>query len=250
MVSVIITNYNQEKFILKALDSALKQNVDMEIRIYDDCSKDNSMKVLEKYVDELREKGCEVPIHIMPLTKNRGVSALRNRGIMDAEGEYVAFLDSDDVWRSGKLVAEIKALEETGAPLVTTARSLIDENGKKLKDIIETKEIITLKDLKKTNLISMSSVCARTADLRKYFFTPGDFHEDYLLWLQMLKDYDCFVGINEPYLRYRVVKNSRSKNKLHAARMTFRTYKAAGYGWKVYPMMIVYAFKGIVKYKM
>lgn len=95
MISVVIPLYNKEKSIAQTLECVLNQTFqDFEVIIVDDGSKDNSAAIVEQFVDSR--------IHLIRQA-NGGVSAARNRGIEEAQGEYVAFLDADDVWQAGHL---------------------------------------------------------------------------------------------------------------------------------------------------
>lgn len=102
-ISVIIPTYNREKYITKAVDSVLCQNYpNYEIIVIDDGSTDNTRLVLNAYAEKIK----------YIYQQNAGVSAARNRGIKSAEGEWVAFLDSDDEWEENYLVSQIKRVEE------------------------------------------------------------------------------------------------------------------------------------------
>jgi glycosyltransferase involved in cell wall biosynthesis len=103
-VSVVIPAYNRADLLPRAVDSALAQTVDdIEVIVVDDGSTDDTLAVLERYDDD---RLC-----VLEHGTNRGVSAARNTGIESAAGEYVAFLDSDDYWRPGKLAAQLSALD-------------------------------------------------------------------------------------------------------------------------------------------
>lgn len=104
MVSVIIPTYNRKDSILNSIGSVLSQTyLDIEVIVVDDCSTDGTDEVMEKIKDErVRYIKCD---------KNRGVAAARNIGIENAEGEFIAFNDSDDIWRESKLELQMKELE-------------------------------------------------------------------------------------------------------------------------------------------
>ena len=190
-----------------------------------------------------------VRVRIYRNRKNRGVALVRGKGVILASGEYVALLDADDRWRPHKLEYQLEALEQTGACLCNTARRMIRYDGEDTGAVIHTPTVITKKMLEKTNYINCSSVVARTEVLRKYPMKHSDAHEDYLTWLRILDEYDYVIGIDEPLIDYRLSKLGKSRNKLKAAVMTYRTYRYAGYRReKALRMMLSYTINGIKKH--
>ena len=109
-VSVVIPSYNSGGTIETAVDSALAQNVPVEVIIVDDCSQDNTEQVLTKYRGDSR-------VRILLNETNSGVAESRNRGVKEAACDRVAFLDSDDMWKEGKLDKQLKLMDSTGAVL-------------------------------------------------------------------------------------------------------------------------------------
>ncbi len=120
LVSVIIPNYNYEKYITRTIDSVLEQTYKhIEIIVVDDGSKDNSLKVLEKY-------GHKITVLEQA---NQGVSLARNTGVAVSSGEYVAFLDADDIWLPAKLEAQMqKFFDNPDFGLVHCSMTYIDRN--------------------------------------------------------------------------------------------------------------------------
>lgn len=109
-ISVIIPMFNSSKTIIKVLDSVRNQTAKghiKEVIVIDDGSTDNSAEKVEKY----RKKYSEIPIKLIH-QENQGVSKARNTGLRQAKGEYIALLDSDDIWEKNKLERQIQILEE------------------------------------------------------------------------------------------------------------------------------------------
>ncbi len=270
MISVVIPSYNSGKYLIKAVDSALIQDADKEIIIIDDCSSDESIYYFVKNYKKDFEPESELvrigeyphtvlywkgligdtPVTVLKNTVNLGVAKTRNTGVEIATGEYIAFLDSDDWWVEGKLGRQERWMKKTGAVLCNTAREIMDADGTPVGNIIHTPKTITLKHLMKTNYINCSSVMVKREVMLKYPMEHPDAHEDYLTWLRILRDYEKAVGIDEPLLKYRLSKGGRSRNKLRAAKMTYKTYRYAGFGTlKASFMMIAYTYNGLKKYK-
>ena len=222
-VSVIIPAYNCARFIEKAVDSALSQDVKLEVIVINDCSTDNLDCIMEKY------KAQENVVYVKN-EQSLGASGSRNKGVELARGEYVAFLDGDDIWREGKLRKQLDLMKKSSAALCTTAREIITVDGNETGKIIPTKTLISYKELLKHNCISCSSVVIRKDVALEFPMHHEDSHEDYIMWLEVLKKYNTAVGINEPLLLYRQSAAGKSGGKLKSAVMTFKVYKIMGFG--------------------
>ena len=128
LVSVILPNYNNEKYIDKSIASVISQTfINWELFIIDDASSDNSLKIINKY--QKMEN-----IKILILKKNMGVSFCRNLGMRLSKGKYIAFLDSDDFWTNNKLDGQIKFMSTKGYQFsFSDYFSFRDEDYKKTK---------------------------------------------------------------------------------------------------------------------
>ena len=245
MVSVIIPNYNSEKYLKDTLDSVIRQTYkDLEIIVIDDCSTDNWEEVIGQFSDER--------IKVIKNEKNIGVSKTRNVGIENSNGEYIAFLDSDDVWEETKIEKQLNALEENDAVLVYTAVKYIEENGTPVKSgfVYQVKNDISYKDLLKQNVIACSSVLIKADVMKRYMFEKSSLHEDYIAWLKMLKANEKFFGLNEALLMYRLRDDGKSGNKFKSAKMTFKSYRFIGLNFFVSVRYFMsYMVRSLKKYK-
>ncbi len=241
-VSVIMPVYNGAKFIKQAIDSALSQEIDVEVLVIDDQSTDNLSEVMDEYKNDQRVRWIQNAV-------NLGVAKSRNHGVKEAKGEYIAFLDADDWWAPGKLKEQLEKMEATGAVLSGTARELMSPEGESTGRIIPVKEKITLKELLKHNSISCSSVVVKREIMVNHPMTHDDSHEDYITWIQILKEHEWALGIDEPYLKYRLSEGSKSRNKFKSAYMTYKVYRYSGYGvFASVRYWISYAYHGWKKY--
>ena len=180
LVSVIIPAYNCEKYISKSIDSALEQDVPLEVIILNDCATDGTEEVIKTYLDDPR-------IRYVKNEKNLGVAKTRNRGVRLARGKYVAFLDSDDWWEPDKLAKQLKALEREQVVLCSTARALVNPDGSPMGKVIPVKEHISYHELLKHNSINCSSVLVLREVMLEFPMEHEDSHEDYITWLKILK---------------------------------------------------------------
>ena len=223
-VSIIMPAYNAERTVEQSVLSALAQtHTDFELIVIDDGSKDRTPEILERLA------ATDSRIRVLTNNPNMGVSKSRNRGIAEASGEWIAFLDSDDLWREDKLELQLAlAKNNPDAALTYTASAFITNEGAPLHYVLPAKETINRRGLIRHNLLSCSSVMVKAEFMRACPF-PGDkMHEDYYVWLKLLEKLPFAYGINEPLLIYRLTENSRSGNAWKSTKMLYHTYRAVG----------------------
>lgn len=223
IVSVIIPAYNCAGTIRQAVDSALNQDVPTEVIVIDDASQDELAALLAPYLSA----GM---IRILQNKENQGVAKSRNRGVQEARGEYVAFLDGDDWWEAETLGRRLKALEKSGASLCCTAREIHRSDGASTGKYRRVKSRITYRQMLYHNSIACSSVVMRTETARKYPMEREDSHEDYIAWLKILRGEGPACGVNQPWLHYRLSPEGKSSNKWRAAGMRYQAYRHVGIG--------------------
>ena len=218
-VSIIIPVYNAEKFIGKTIESVLNQTYkNWEILIFNDKSKDNSLKIIKKYSEKDKR------IKVVDSKENVGVVAARNKLIEIATGEFIAFLDADDYWKQNKLEKQIKFMKEQNALISCTEYTRVTEDEKEINDII-IKEKITYEDMLKNNYLGCLTVIYNANKLGKRYFKEREKNEDYVLWLEIVKETKIIFGLKENLAFYRVLNNSRSSNKIKAAKDRWNVYR-------------------------
>jgi glycosyltransferase involved in cell wall biosynthesis len=129
LVSVVIPTYNRTQQTFAAIESVLGQTYShLEVIVVDDGSRDGSGDVVERFVNQ-KANGCHRVLFFSQ--PNQGASVARNKGIAEAKGEYIAFLDSDDVWLPEKLEWQLKALEQlkSECDVCFTDASLVSDSG-------------------------------------------------------------------------------------------------------------------------
>ncbi len=208
-VSIIIPTYNRKGIIEKAIQSALNQTIkNIEILVCDDGSTDNT----EKIVKEIIQKDNRVK---WIKGSHSGKPAIpRNKGIKNAKGEWIAFLDSDDEWLPNKLEEQLKVLKKTGLKASSTNAYLhiVKKNKTKIYHKKDWKKI-KFKDLLKLNRIICSSVVIHKSVIKKIGLFPTEKYittgEDYAFWLRVSTQ-ENFMFIKEPLL----VFNHGTKNSI------------------------------------
>ncbi len=207
-ISVIIPVYNGEKTIKETIESVLKQSFsDFEIIVINDGSQDSTLDVVNGICDS-RLKVFSYP--------NAGVSAARNRGIDQAVGEYISFIDADDLWTADKLEAQFKALQANPQAAVAYSwTNWIDESGQFLRagsHLSVNGDVYTkllLRDFVESgsNPLIRKQALAEVGDFDRSV-TPA---EDWDMWLRLAARYE-FVAVPSPQILYRISPKSASFN--------------------------------------
>lgn len=243
-VSVVVPAYRCAATVAEAVRSALNGTLrEIEVIAVDDGSGDETPAVLERLRSE------DARVRVIALPKNNGVANARNTGVAAANAEWIAFLDSDDLWEADKLIRQLETADRTGASLVYTAAACIDEAGNPTGKVFRVPETVTANALLFGNDLITSTVLVRKELAARHPMERSDLHEDLICWYGILKDGATAAGIDEPLVRYRVSKGSKSGDKSKSARMTWNTYKHLGVGFcKRIVCFIGYCLHGVKRY--
>lgn len=243
LISVIMAAYNAEKTIGMAIQSVVDQTYqNWELLVVNDCSKDKTLEVVQSFNDQR--------IRIINNDSNSGVSLTRKKGLDATQGNWIAVLDSDDIWTPDKLEKQMKLVLHKKATLVFTGSAFMDENGKRIKWQLHVPTKLAYRELLKQNLVSNSSVLVQKDLYKKYYAIGDDMHEDFAIWLGITKHGNVAYGIDEPLLVYRLSGSSKSSNKFRAAKMNWNTYRFVGLNpFKAFYYMCWYTVNGLQKYK-
>lgn len=219
LVSIIMPAYNAERFLEAAVGSVLEQTyTNWELLIADDCSQDRTKEIIENFTcHDQRIKGVFLP-------RNSGVAQARNAAIERARGTYIAFLDSDDLWKQTKLELHIRYMEEVNCPFTFSDYEIIDEYGKRISDVHVSQTVVDYKKLSYMNYFGCLTVVV-LADYVKQLKMPLVKHEDYACWMNILKKYKCEARkIPGIHASYRKVTHSVSSNKLRTIGWVYRVF--------------------------
>ncbi|MFE7063735.1 glycosyltransferase family 2 protein [Sutcliffiella sp. NPDC057660] len=223
LISIIMPAYNCERYIEEAIKSVIEQTYQFwELIVIDDGSRDNTVRIIK----ELSIKDTRIKLYINET--NQGVSATRNRGITLANGNWIAFLDSDDMWKKNKLEKQLLHSQKINSEFTFTGSSFINDVGDFYQGIFDVPKKVSYKELRTHNVISCSSVLIKKRFFENIKMENDDMHEDYAVWLRVLRTGVYAYGVNEPLLIYRISKNSKSGNKLKTFKMTYKVFRFIG----------------------
>ena len=211
LVSVIMPCYNSEKTISQSINSILSQSYsNFELIVIDDNSKDQTKKILSEfsYVRKLL---------VLRNNKNLGVAKTRNKGIEIAKGNFIAFCDSDDYWEKDKLLKQVNLLKKYD--VVCSNYNMIDDENKLIKHVIDCEDI-TYGKMLNSNKVPNSSGIYNSTKLGK-FYQKDTRHEDYLMWLQVIRKAKIGYRIQDCLMSYTVSTNNLTSNKYKSLKWTF-----------------------------
>lgn len=208
LVSIITPCYNSAQYITDTIKSVINQSYPhWELLIIDDCSTDNSSKIIQEFSSKDKrikyfktEKPSGSPIYP------------RNIGIKNATGRYIAFLDSDDIWLPNKLEEQLKLFKDERTAVVYSNYEKINEAGERNQRIIIAPNETNYSRLLKSNVIGNLTGIYDTSKVGKVY-CMNIRHEDYVLWLSILKKGYIAKNTNTITALYRVRKSSVSSNK-------------------------------------
>ena len=243
LVSIVMPLYNCEDFIMESIKSVFQQTYEnWELIIVDDGSTDQSY-ALVKRLSQLQSR-----IKLYRMKKNMGVASVRNYATKIAKGEYIAFLDCDDLWTPEKLEKQISFMQQGDILLSYTSYIAISKGGTQI-GIYSVPPKVTYIDMLRTSLIGTLTMIYNAKELGKYYF-ENQGHEDYILKLQILKHIECAKGLVEPLAKYRISDNSLSRNKIKTALWQWNIYREHENLplWKSFCYFIQYIYFGIKKY--
>lgn len=222
LVSIIVPVYNSEKFIKNTIKTVEKQTYEnWELLLVNDCSTDNSKKIIEEY--EKKDKR----IKLIDLEQNSGAAIARNTGIDRANGKYIAFLDSDDLWEKEKLEKQIKFIKNNNCVFSFTGYEFANEDGIGNGKVVTVPFKINYKQALKNTTIWTSTVIFDVEKLGKELIKMPNVRrgQDTATWWKVLKKGIVAYGLNESLSLYRRSNNTLSSNKIKALKRTWNLYR-------------------------
>lgn len=221
LVSIITPVYKCEKLIEETIKSVLNQTyTNWEMLLVDDCSPDNSAKIIEEYLKKDKR------IKYFKLKENSGAAIARNKALEESKGRFIAYLDADDLWTKDKLEKQVKYMLKNNYAFTCTDYKKIDEEGNSLK-IVKIPKKVDYNLFLRNTIIQTVGVMVDTKITGKDVLIMPNIRrrQDAATWCQILKSgYDCYE-MPEVLSYYRVVSNSLSSNKFKAIKMNWYWYR-------------------------
>ncbi len=220
LVSLITPAYNAAAYIAETIESVLVQTYpNWEMLIVNDCSKDNTVEIVQSYAEKDKR------IKLINLKQNSGAAVARNTAIQNAKGRYIAFLDSDDLWKKEKLQKQIDFMQQNGYAFTYTSYEHFKETKENIQKQVQIPKSLNYQQALKGNQIGCLTVMLDRKQIANIHFTTQK-HEDYILWLSILKQGITAYGIQERLALYRTGNSkSISGNKLQSALWTWKVYR-------------------------
>lgn len=221
LVSIVTPVYNVEQFLRQNIESVLSQTyTNFEMLLVDDCSTDGSRAILEEYaVKDSRIK----PIF---LNENSGAAVARNAAIEKSSGRFIAFIDSDDVWRPEKLAIQIKYMKSNKYGFTYTKYERIREDNTIIHDAADLPSKLNYSNLLKNTAIATSTVVLDKELVGDFRIVNVRRGQDTATWLKLLREKIEFAHLCDNILGYyRDTEGSLSDDKLVALKRTWNTYR-------------------------
>lgn len=219
LVSIITPAYRVESIVQGTIDSVLGQTYsNWELLVAEDCSPDGTAAVVATAA------AADPRVRLIRCKANGGPAAARNAALSEARGRWIAFLDSDDLWMPTKLEETIGHAVANKSALTFTGFCRISFDGTQTGSYISVPETLSYNQLLGNTAIATSTVLVDRR-LVGDFSMKKVYYDDFVCWLEILKQGFTAYGLNRDLMRYRVVANSVSRNKRRSAAEVWKTYR-------------------------
>ena len=246
LVSIITPSYNSAKFIAETIQSVQNQTYqNWEMIIVDDGSSDET----ESVVISIIQNDNRIQFH--KLNQNSGPAVARNTGIEKASGDYMTFIDADDIWFPTFIENNIKTINETGIPFVFSSYRRANEELEFVYSDFIVPHKVSYTDILKSNSISCLTAFLDIKKLGKKYMPLIRKRQDMGLWLNYLKVIPFAHGIQETQAIYRIRENSLSRKKSDLIKYQWQFYREVE-NLNVFQsayFMLHWMYRGFMKYR-
>lgn len=224
--------FNSEDFISETIESVINQSyTNWELLLIDDASHDSSVQIAEDFISRHSN------IRLLKNKVNSGAAMSRNKGIAEAKGDFIAFLDADDLWLPEKLEKQLDFMNFANCDVCFSSYDQIDEAGNPLDRRINALPVLTYKKLLKSNYIGNLTGIYNSKILGKISSPNLRKRQDWLLWLAAIKKSGKPAkSLQEPLAFYRLRPESMSSNKFNLLKYNYAVYKK-GLGFSTFKSM-------------
>ena len=220
LVSIITPCFNSEKYVSQAIQSVISQtHENWELLLVDDYSSDETFAIISNFTSQ------DNRIKAFKLDKNSGAGVARNFAIQKASGNYIAFLDADDVWKPQKLEKQLHFMQTQNIPFTFSFYETIDKAGNLRNETITTPLKITYKQLYYCNWIGNLTGIYSVDFFGKIPISSLKKRQDWMLWLQIVKEIQTAIPVPESLAYYRVREDSISASKWKLIKYNFKVYR-------------------------
>lgn len=218
LVSIIMPAYNSARFIGESINSVLAQTyTNWELLIVDDCSKDSTAEIVAAFSDPR--------IHYQRNVNNMGAAETRNQALKRAQGRYIAFLDSDDLWEPEKLKKQIAFMEKNGYAFTFSDYRIMKENGTWTGKILHMPASLSYHQYLRNTAIGCLTVVIDRLKTGDFLMPNIKSSHDMALWLLIMKRGFRAYATPECLASYRLVSTSNTAKKYKAAQDVWRVYR-------------------------
>src|SRR6187402_1059702 len=220
LVSIITPSFNSEKFIADTIRSVQSQtHQNWEMIIVDDCSTDKTVAIIEQFVSNDKR------ILSFQLDKNSGAGIARETALSKAQGDYIAFLDADDLWKPLKLEKQLQFLKDHKVPFTFSFYDCIDEVGNSLNKRVEAPITLSYRQLFFCNYVGNLTGIYERNYFGKIAISSTRKRQDWMMWLTILKKIKNVKPVPESLAFYRIRDNSLSASKVDLLKHNFAVYR-------------------------
>lgn len=223
LVSIIVPVYNVKNCIIETIACVRAQTYQQwELLLVEDGSTDGTQDIIAEYLERMQDER----IRLFLLPENIGAARARNYGLEKAQGRYIAYLDSDDIWMPEKLEHELAFMEEKRAAFAFTGYEFADEAGCGTGKVVHVPKTLSYKEALSNTTIFTTTVMFDTDKIAKEDLNmPVMKSEDTALWWKVLKSGYTAYGLDENLVKYRRAGKTLSSNKFEAIRRIWNLYR-------------------------
>lgn len=220
LVSIIIPTYNSADFIADTLASVQQQTYpNWEVILVDDGSTDTTVTIAQNIAQ------TDHRIRVFKNPTNSGTGVTRNNALHHCQGNYIAFLDADDLWKSNKLERQLQFMQEQQQPFTFSFYECIDEAGNPLNRLVEAPKNLSYRQLFFCNYVGNLTGIYDADFFEKIAISSIRKRQDWMLWLTILKKLKSAKPIPESLAYYRIRNNSLSASKVALLQHNFAVYR-------------------------